>query len=129
MSEESGKIPQSVKDSVAKVEEMLASVTSEDGILQIGGKNVDLKDAFPLVFGDFRKLGKLGLIDKDSNVKAADPDAIAKLLLHLVNKVDPQISEDQLDSVPLTKISRLFLFVRKTLTGGEYELHPTKSGS
>lgn len=120
---------QSIKEAEAEADKLMASVTEEDGTIKIGGKEISIKGAFPLLLGDWRKLGNLGLIDKDNNVKAGDPDSVAKLLLHLVKKVDASVTEEQLDAVPLSKISRLFLYARKTLKEGDGSLHPTKSGS
>ena len=112
-----------------QIKELLLNVTDGDGEIKIGDKTVSLNDAFPLTLGDWRKLEKKKLLDTQANVALLGADGIAKLLLHLFQKVDDTVTETDLDGVSLQKVNHLFLFVRKKMQEEEPDLNPTKSNS
>ena len=112
-----------------QVEKLLLKVTDEYGEIKIGDRTVSLNDAFPLTLGDWRKLEKKKLLDTKANVASLGADGIAKLLLHLFQKVDDKVTEADLDKVSLQKVNRLFLFVRTKMEEDEPDLNPTKSSS
>lgn len=122
----SSELQTSIQQSEENVDKLLESLTKEDGILQCGNKSIDLVKAFPLTLGDFRRLEDEGLIDPQSNIKVDGPNAIAKLILLLVRKVDSTVTEEELDSLDLEKVGRVFLFVRKKMMEKDADLNPTQ---
>ncbi len=112
-----------------QVKKLLEGVTDKDGEVEVGDRTVSLSEAFPLTLGDWKKLEKKKLLDSKANVASLGADGIAKLLLHLVQKVDDKVTEADLDKLSLKKVNRLFLFIRKKMEEDEPDLNPTKSSS
>jgi len=112
-----------------QVQTLLEGVTEKDGEIEVDDRTVSLNDAFPLTLGDWRNLEKKKLLDAKANVASLGADGIAKLLLHLIQKVDAKVTETDLDKISLQKINRLFLFIRKKMEEEEPDLNPTKSSS
>lgn len=112
-----------------QVKELLEGVTPQDGEIQVDGRIISLDQAFPLTLGDWRALEKKKLLDSKANVADLGADGIAKLLLHLFEKVDDKVVSDDLDKLSLKKVTRLFLFVRQKMEEDEPDLNPTKSNS
>jgi len=125
----SPELQRSLEDAEDQVEKLMETVTDEDGLLKLDDKTVEIEKAFPLTLGDFRRLEDLGMIDEQSNVKLVGPNSIAALVLFLVHKVDPDVTEEELDKIELVKISRIFLFIRKKMEEREKELNPTDVSS
>lgn len=125
----SPEMQESLKLAEEQVKELLLNVTDEYGEIEIGDRVVSLNDAFPLTLGDWRNLEKKKLLDAKANVAALGADGIAKLLLHLVQKVDDKVTSNDLDKISLRKVNQLFLFIRKKMEEEEPDLNPTKSSS
>ena len=117
--------PQPVEDEAKR---QLDSVTPKDGILILGGVEVDLAKALPLTLGDMRQLEKLGLVTAKGDLQVAGMDGIAKILHLLVQKVNKDILLESLDTLAVSKVTRAFLFIQKQIMEGEPDLNPTKSG-
>lgn len=75
----------------------------------IGGKEIDIRAAFPFTLGDLRKLGKMKLLDREGNVNMTDADAVAKVLLYVIHKIDKEITEDQIDATSLQDLRKMVL--------------------
>lgn len=112
-----------------KVSEPTITVKDSDGTLAIKESKIDLGKALPLTLGDMRKLEKLGLLSNLGELKPNGMEDVAKVLHYLVSKIHPEIKLDDLDEVPLTRVTRAFLFVKKRIEEEEKDLDPTKSGS
>lgn len=69
----------------------------------IGGREVALSKALPLTLGDFRALKREHGIDQNG-LAAGDVETIAKLVLYLAKKVDPTVTETEVDAISMTDI-------------------------
>ena len=112
-----------------QVDELLKNVVPEDGEIQVGGKTISLEQSFPLTLGDWKSLEKKKLLDSRANVANLGADGISKLLLHLFQKVESKVNTSDLDTIPLSKVTRLFLYVRTRMEEEEPNLDPPKSSS
>ena len=117
--------PQPVEDEAKR---QLDSVTPKDGILILGGVEVDLAKALPLTLGDMRQLEKLGLVTAKGDLQVVGMDGIAKVLHLLVQKVNKDILLEKLDDLAVSKGTRACLFIQRQIVEGEPDLNPTKSG-
>lgn len=71
---------------------------------KVNGKDVDLAKALPLTIGDLKVLKKNGcdLIRKGTALELED---LSTLFLHICRKSDPEITEQDIDTVPLTMLT------------------------
>ena len=79
--------------------------------LQLGEKQVDLNDAFPLTIGDIKALETIGVIDNKEEMNAGSVTMISKLVFHLARKVDSEVTEAEIDAIPVHKLKDLGPFL------------------
>ena len=130
MNEQTGLTAQSAAPvSEADVAGLLNSVVPSDGVLTIGAAEVDLSRALPLTLGDMRKLERLGLTNEAGSLTVAGIEGVAQVLHLLIEKVNTSIKLADLDSLPVSKVTRAFLFIQKRIMEGEDVPNPTKPNS
>jgi hypothetical protein len=78
--------------------------------ITLGEKEYDLVQAMPITLGDIRRLRKEYNI-KMSDLAAMDADIVATVLLMLCKKVDAGITEDMVNSLPLTMLGKVAKFL------------------
>ena len=83
--------------------------------LQLGDKTVDLNGAFPLTVGDIKMLETIGVMDSKGEMNAGSVIMVSKLLLHLARKVDPEVTEVEIDSIPIHKLNDLAPFLESKM--------------
>ena len=79
--------------------------------LNVGEKEVDLNGAFPLTVGDVKVLEIIGVMDRKGEMNAGSVTMISKLLLHLARKVDREVTEAEIDAIPVHKLNDLAPFL------------------
>lgn len=78
--------------------------------IKLGEKEIDLKLALPIVLGDVRKLKKVhGVNLKD--LGSMDADTIAKIVLVLSQKIDPTVTEAEVDMLPMEQVGAVAIFL------------------
>ena len=96
--------------------------------ITVGGREIDLEKALPIVVGDLRKLKKLG-VNYPSAFDPRDPDHQALFLYHFCQKVDPAVTEAEIDLLSLEEvINAVYSLVHKK-EGDEVLDIPTSGGS
>lgn len=78
--------------------------------ITVNGKELDLIGALPITLGDVKRLQRTYGVS-ESQLAAGDVTAAAALLLILIQKLDPAVSEDHLDSMPLSVAEDAFRFI------------------
>lgn len=91
-------------------------------LLKIKDKEIELDRAFPLTIGDWIELEKMGL-HMESSLNSAK--GTRSFLAYLVRKVDASIAEDDLNSVPVTRIPKLNEYIGKKMREEEEPDRPT----
>ena len=76
-------------------------------ILDLGNKKIDLDQAFPLTIGDLKALEALGMVNQKGEVNAGSPVLLSGLLLHLARKIDREVTEAEIDEIPVHKLEKL----------------------
>ena len=84
-------------------------------ILEMDDKKVDLTGAFPLILGDIMALEQLGVMDEKGQMDTSSPTKMAKLLLHLAQKVDKTTTLDDIKKIGLDEFDALGDFFEKKL--------------
>lgn len=69
-------------------------------LLKMKDKVIELRDALPITLGDSRRL-KREFNTKVEDLFSGDPDAVGNLLLVLLRKVDPELTQEHIDCIPL----------------------------
>lgn len=80
--------------------------------IQLGEKEYDLEKSLPVTLGDIRRLKREHNV-KISDLASMDADVVAKVLLMLCQKVDPEITEALIDGVPLSEIDQVARFLSR----------------
>ena len=76
----------------------------------LGENTYDLTQALPLTLGDLRRLKKeQGVEIKD--LAAMDVGVVVKLMLHIFHKLDPAVTEEQVDNLPITVLADVAAFL------------------
>ena len=83
--------------------------------LQLGDKEVDLNGAFPLTIGDVKMLETIGVMDAKGEMDAGSVDVVSKLLLHLARKVDSEVTEAEIDDIPVHTLTALAPFLESKM--------------
>lgn len=69
--------------------------------IHLGEKEYDLAQALPLTLGDLRRLKKeQGVELKD--LASMDVEVVVKVMLLITHKLDPIVTEAQIDALPIT---------------------------
>ncbi len=79
--------------------------------IQLADTTYDLSGALPLTLGDLRRLKKEQGVTLE-NLASMDVDVVAKVMLHVFRKVDAAVTEDQIDSLPVTRLSDIARFIQ-----------------
>ena len=83
--------------------------------LKVGEKQVDLNGAFPLTVGDVKVLEAIGIMDSKGEMNTGSVTLVSKLLLHLVHKVDEQVTEADIDAIPIHELADLAPFLESKM--------------
>ena len=75
--------------------------------LQIGEKEIDLNGAFPLTVGDVKELEKIGIMDSKGEMSTGSFARVSDLVLYLARKVDQEVTESEIDNIPIHKLGKL----------------------
>lgn len=80
--------------------------------ITLNGKEVDFSRAFPITLGDFRKLQR----DYGANLETIernpdDVEQLVKLLLFLCQKANSEVTEADLDMLPMTEMVKIQSFI------------------
>lgn len=75
--------------------------------LTLNGKELDLSNAVPLTIGDIRHLKKLGYDVLKMDTANLEVDQIVGLLKYVCNKVDPSVTDEDIESMPLPWMNAL----------------------
>lgn len=78
--------------------------------IKLGEKEYDLAQALPLTLGDLRKLKK-EYNTTLSDLQTMDVEVIIKVLLLIFRKLDPEVSEEALDAVPISLLGDIARFL------------------
>ena len=78
--------------------------------IKLGEKEYDLDKSLPITLGDIKKLKAVHGV-KLNDLASMDADIVAKVLLLLCQKVDPNITEDMVDEVPLERLGDIAQFL------------------
>lgn len=65
----------------------------------INGKKVDLSQAAPITLGDMKALKKKGINVNGEDFQEGDPEQIGGFVLHMAQKVNAEITEEDVDQV------------------------------
>ncbi|MBI4185294.1 MAG: hypothetical protein HY521_14980 [Proteobacteria bacterium] len=96
--------------------------------LAIGGRSIDLALAFPLTIGDWKALEAQGVLAAGGGAAKGGAAETAALLLHLARKVDPEVGEEEIDSLALGILPEVAAFVAQRLRGEAID-RPTSTRS
>lgn len=89
-------------------------------LIKLGEKEYDLRAALPVTLGDIRRLKKNhGL--KLADLASMDLDVVAMVLLILCQKVDAAITEEMIDTIPITRLAEVAAFLESAVVPD----HPT----
>ena len=80
--------------------------------ITLGEKEYDLEKSLPITLGDIRRLKSVHGIRLE-DLASMDADIVAKVLLMLCQKVDPAITEEMVDGVPLERIGDVANFLSR----------------
>lgn len=78
--------------------------------IKLGEKEYDLGLALPLTLGDLRRLKKEHNTTL-SDLQTMDVEVIIKVLLLIFRKLDPEVTEDLVDTVPVHQLSAIATFL------------------
>ena len=90
-------------------------------IVEMGDKKVDLAKAFPFDLGDLMALEEWGAIKGKGKGKVdfESPAFIGKLVHHFVNKVNPDITMDEIKRIDITKLEGISNFLYEKMNETE----------
>ena len=82
--------------------------------ITLGEKEYDLAKALPITLGDVRRLKHVHGIQL-SDLASMDLDIVAKVFLMLCQKIDPDITEDMVDAIPLLQMNKVSQFLSEAV--------------
>lgn len=88
-------------------------------ILKLGDKEIDLKEAFPMTLGDWKAFEKLGIMGEDGKVNVVGSDSVTGMILLFCNKVDPDITEVDMDKMHLKDLKIVSEYLSKMMADEE----------
>lgn len=80
---------------------------------ELNGKQVNLTPVLPLTIGDIKALKKDGLDLTKINELNLDIEQVVKIMHYICHKANPDVTEADIDSMPLPWINRLSVRIFK----------------
>ena len=87
--------------------------------VEINGKSYDLEGALPITLRDLRTLKTAGIPFGGTEVDMSDPELLAKILLHLFRKVDPEVTEALVDTLTVPQLVKIADYIRERMAAAD----------